>query len=157
MRKPRSSYGVFYLPESQQGEQLTLNPPFVGGTNFVNTATPQQINRTLNQGPPPSAGLIPIDNPSGAINSFSPENHTAYTQQWSVSLQHEFSSSLLLELNYVGNLSLHLQDQYNLNQPFLGTGNVQVRRPFYLADPNLTDFTYVEQRASVTIMASRSI
>jgi hypothetical protein len=39
-----------------------------------------------------------------------------------------------------------LQDQYNLNQPYPGTGNVQARRPFYAADPNLTDFTYVEQR-----------
>jgi hypothetical protein len=142
----RSSYGVFYMPESQAGQQLTLNPPFVGGTNFVNTAVPQQINRTLDQGLPPSSGLIPINDPSGSINGMFPEHHTAYTQQWSVSLQHELASSFLLELNYVGNLSLHLQDQFNLNQPFPGTGDVQARRPFYAVDPNLTDFTYVEQR-----------
>jgi hypothetical protein len=61
-------------------------------------------------------------------------------------LQHQLSSSLLLELNYVGNLSIHLQDQFNLNQPYPGTGNVQVRRPYYATDPQLTDFTYVEQR-----------
>lgn len=142
----RSSYGVFYMPESQAGQQLTLNPPFVGGTNFVNTSVPQQINRTLDQGLPPSSGLIPINAPSGSLNGTFPQRHTAYTQQWSLSLQHELASSFLLELNYVGNLSLHLQDQFNLNQPFLGTGNVQARRPFYGVDPNLTDFTYVEQR-----------
>ena len=142
----RSSYGVFYLPESQAGQQMTLNPPFVGGTNFVNTPVPQQINRTLNQGLPPSSGLIPINNPTGSLNGSFPERHTAYIQQWSVSLQHAISPSFLFELNYVGNLSLHLQDQFNLNQPFPGTGNVQARRPFYAVDPNLTDFTYVEQR-----------
>jgi hypothetical protein len=118
----------------------------VGGTNFVNTAVPQQVNRTLDQGLPPSSGLIPINAPTGSLNGTFPQRHTAYTQQWSVSLQHELASSFLLELNYVGNLSLHLQDQFNLNQPFPGTGNVQARRPFYSVDPNLTDFTYVEQR-----------
>lgn len=151
----RSSYGAFYMPESQAGQQLTLNPPFVGGTNFVNTAIPQQINRTLDQGLPPSSGLIPISDPSGALNGTFPEHHTAYTQQWSASLQHELASSYLLELNYVGNLSLHLQDQFNLNQPYPGTGDVQARRPYYAVDPNLTDFTMSNNAEPVTIMGSR--
>jgi hypothetical protein len=142
----RASYGVFFMPESQAGQQMTLNPPFVGGNNFTNTPVPQQINRTLDEGLPPSSGLIPIDNPRGSFNGRFPENHTAYTQQWSFSIERQLSSSLLLELNYVGNLSLHLQDQWNLNQPFPGTGDVQARRPFFFADPRLTDFTYLEQR-----------
>lgn len=142
----RSSYGIFFYPESQAGQQMTLNPPFVGGANFTNTPEPQQITRTLDMGLPPSSGLIPIDDPSGAFNGRFPENHTAYTQQWSFGIQHQIEPSLLFEANYVGNISIHLQDQYNLNQPYPGTGNVQARRPFYSVDPNLTDFTYVEQR-----------
>ncbi len=142
----RSSYGIFFFPESQAGQQMTLNPPFVGGANYTNTPEPQQILYTLNQGLPPSSGLIPINDPSGAFNGRFPVNHTAYSQQWSFGIQHQLTSSLLLEVNYVGNISIHLQDQYNLNQPYPGTGNVQARRPFYSVDPNLTDFTYVEQR-----------
>ena len=142
----RASYGIFFFPESQAGQQMTLNPPFVGGTNFTNTPEPQQINRYLSDGLPPSSGLIPIDNPTGAFNARFPVNHTAYSQQWSLSVQRQLTSSLLWEVNYVGNLSIHLQDQFNLNQPFPGTGNVQVRRPYYAEDPNLTDFTFVEQR-----------
>ena len=142
----RSSYGLFYFPESQAGQQMTLNPPFVGGNNFVNTPIPQQISRTLDQGLPASSGLIPINKPTGAFNGRWPQNHTAYVQQWSFSVEHQITNSLLLEVNYVGNLSLHLQDQFNLNQPYPGTGNVQTRRPFYAVDPNLTDFTYIEQR-----------
>ncbi len=142
----RSSYGIFFFPESQAGQQMTLNPPFVGGSNFTNTPEPQQIVRTLDQGLPPSNGLIPIDNPSGAFNGRFPENHTAYSQQWTFGVQHQLTQSVLVEVNYVGNNSIHLQDQFNLNQPYPGTGNVQVRRPYYTADPNLTDFTYVEQR-----------
>src|SRR4029079_18439650 len=61
----RASYGVFFMPESQAGQQMTLDPPFVGGNNFTNTPLPQQINRTLDEGLPPSSGLIPIDNPRG--------------------------------------------------------------------------------------------
>jgi hypothetical protein len=142
----RSSYGIFYYPESQAGQQMTLNPPFVGGNNFTNTPTPQQINRTLDQGLPASSGLIPISNPTGAFNGRHPQNHTAYTQQWSFSFEHQITPSLLAEANYVGNLSLHLQDQFDLNQPYPGTGNVQARRPFYAADPLLTGFTWIEQR-----------
>lgn len=142
----RSSYGVFFMPESQAGQQMTLNPPFVGGNNFTNTPQPQQINRTLDQGLPGAGGLIPIDDPRGAFNGRFPVNRTAYTQQWSFSIERQFSSSLLLELNYVGNLSIHLQDQFDLNQPYPGTGPVQPRRPYYFADPKLTGFTYIEQR-----------
>ena len=77
----RASYGAFFLPESQAGQQMTLNPPFVGGTNFTNTNVPQQINRTLDQGLPKSDALIPINDPSGSVNTRNPENHTAVTQQ----------------------------------------------------------------------------
>src|SRR6185437_6028854 len=73
----RSSYGLFYFPESQAGQQMTLNPPFVGGNNFTNTPIPQQISRTLDQGLPASGGLIPINNPTGAFNGRWPQNHTA--------------------------------------------------------------------------------
>jgi hypothetical protein len=142
----RTSFGLFYFPESQAGQQMTLNPPFVGGNNLINTPVPQQISRTLDQGLPASTGLIPIDKPTGAFNGRWPENHTAYVEQWSFSIEHQITSSLLVETNYVGNHSVHLQDQFNLNQPYPGTGNVQARRPYYFADPNLTDFTYIEQR-----------
>jgi len=142
----RSSYGLFYFPESQAGQQMTLNPPFVGGTNFTNTSVPQQINRTLDQGLPKSDPLIPINDPSGSVNARHPENHTAYTQQWTFGIQRQITPSLIVETNYVGNLSVHLQDQFNPNQPFLGTGPVEPRRPYYSTAPRVTGFTYVEQR-----------
>lgn len=142
----RSSYGMFYFPESQAGQQMTLNPPFVGGNNFTNTPQPQQISRTLDQGLPPSSGLIPINNPTGAFNGRWPQNHTAYVQQWSFAVEHQITSSFVAEVNYIGNISVHLQDQFDLNQPYLGTGPVQQRRPYYGPDPLLTGFTYIEQR-----------
>lgn len=142
----RSSYGIFYVVESQAGQQMTLNPPFVGGTNFTNTAVPQQINRTLNQGLPLSDPLIPINDPSGSLNTRHPENATGYSQQWSFQIQKQLASSYLLEVGYIGNLSVHVQDQYNPNAPFLGTGPVEPRRPYYRFVPRVTGFTHVEQR-----------
>ena len=142
----RSSYGLFFYPESQAGQQMTLNPPFVGGTNFTNTSVPQQINRTLDTGLPQSDPVIPIDNPSGGINARHPENRTAYTQQWMFSVERQLTPSLLFETNYVGNLSVHLQDQFDPNQAYLGTGPIEPRRPYYSTAPRVTSFTFVEQR-----------
>jgi len=142
----RSSYGIFFVTESQAGQQMTLNPPFVGGTNFTNTPIPQQINRTLNQGLPLSDPLIPINDPSGFINARHPDNTTGYTQQWSFQIQRQLAPTLLFEIGYLGNLSLHIQDEFNPNQPFLGTGPVEPRRPYFAFVPRVTGFTQVEQR-----------
>ncbi len=142
----RSSYGIFFVTESQAGQQMTLNPPFVGGTNFTNTSIPQQINRTLDQGLPASDPLIPIDSPSGSLNSRHPENRTGYSQQWSFQVQQQLAGNYLLETGYIGNLSLHIQDQFNPNQPYLGTGPVEPRRPYFSSVPRVTGFTHVEQR-----------
>jgi Carboxypeptidase regulatory-like domain/TonB dependent receptor len=143
----RASYGIFYVAEEQEGQQLTLNPPFVGGTNYVNTAVPQQINRLLNQGLPVTDPFIPINNPSGGVNALHPDNSVGYVQQRSISIQRQITESILFDVTYVGNNGIHLYDAYDPNQPFLGTGSAQERRPYFAIAPGLTGITYKEQRA----------
>lgn len=142
----RASYGVFYVGESQEGFQLTLNPPFVGGTSYFNTPAPLQITRTLDQGMPVTDPFIPIDNPSGTFNVWPAERPIGYTQQWSLSTQRQLSETLLFDVTYVGNSSTHIRDGHNPNAPFLGTGPVQPRRPYFGTVPKNTGLTFVDQR-----------
>jgi hypothetical protein len=143
----RSSYGIFFVTESQAGQQMTLNPPFVGGTNFTNTAVPQQINRTLNQGLPRSDPLIPINDPSGSINSRHPENRTGYSQQWSF----QDSTTACVELSFgsrVCRQSVASHPGSVQSESTLSSEPVRWRGdgPYFESVPRVTGFTHVEQR-----------
>ncbi|OLE83183.1 MAG: hypothetical protein AUG07_08700 [Acidobacteria bacterium 13_1_20CM_2_60_10] len=143
----RASYGVFYIGESQEGFQLTLNPPFVGGVSYLNTSAPLQITRTLDQGLPTSSPFLPIDDPAATLNVWPAKRPIGYTQQWSFGVERQLSPSVLLNVTYVGNASTHIRDQHNPNQPFLGANSsAQSRRPYFPVDPNVFDLTYVDQR-----------
>lgn len=144
----RGGYGVFFMPESSAGFLMTLNPPFVGTLTYANVAVPQQINRTLDQGfPLVTNPFTPIDQFTGSINAYNPDGRTGYTQEYSLGIQHEFTPSLVWETYYVGNTSRDLQDLWNPNQPFPGTGNPILREPYGQVAPRLFSLTYQEQRA----------
>ena len=144
----RASYGIFYLAQGQVGFQLTLNPPFVGGVNYTNTATPQIINRRLSDGLPATDPFIPIDNPFGNLNALDPDNPTGYTQQWMFSLQHQLTPGILFDMTYLGNSAYHLTDLWNPHQAVLGNGPVEPRRPFFSTIPNVTGIRLLENRGN---------
>jgi hypothetical protein len=149
----RSSFGMFYMAQGQVGFQLTLNAPFVGGLNYVNTPEQNLVVRTLDQGIPISDPFSPITNPQGSINAHDPANVIGYSQQYSLSLQRQLSSTLLFDVSYVGNSAVHLQDSYNLQQPFPGNAPVATRRPYNATIPNVSSFTYVENRLNANYHA----
>ena len=57
--------------------------------------------------------------PLARINAINPNLKNTSTQQYSFSIQREFSQGILAELSYVGNLSRHLLRQPNINFPNL--------------------------------------
>ena len=144
----RVSYGVFYLAQGQVGFQLSLNPPFVGGVNFTNTAVPQAINRRLSDGLPATDPFVPIDDPFGVINALDPDNPVGYTQQWLFGLQRQLTPTVLLDVTYLGNASFHLTDSWDPNQAVLGTGPIEPRRPFFGTVPNITGIRLLENRGN---------
>jgi hypothetical protein len=140
----RASYGIFFVNDlaPDNGFQGTLNPPFVGGTNYINTPTfPQVINRTLDQGLPVSTGLIPIDNPSGGINVWAAHAATGYVGQWSLAGEKEIAHNLVANITYAANSASHISSYSNPNQAVLGNAPIQTRRPFFNTVPNANDFT----------------
>ena len=146
----RASFGIFKLGQGQAGFQLSLNPPFVGGTNYTNTPTPQQINRVLSQGIPATNPFVPIDQPVGSLNAFEGNNPTGYTQQWFFGIQRQLTPTLVFEADYVGSTGIHILDLWDPDQAVLGTGPVEPRRPYYGTMPGVTDWRYQEARGTAT-------
>ena len=144
----RVSYGLFYLAQGQVGFQLSLNPPFVGGVNYTNTAVPQIINRRLSDGLPATDPFVSIDDPVGTLNALDPDNPVGYTQQWLVGIQRQLTPTILLDVTYLGNGSFHLTDLWNPNQATLGTGPIEPRRPFFRTVPNITGIRLLENRGN---------
>ncbi len=105
----RGGIGLFYY--RPQGNlifsQLSL-PPFLSNTQFdtgnLGTLASAAANNTGTQ---------------GAISAIDPTNHNPYTLQFSLGVQRQLPKSVLLEINYVGNVAHHQLRQPNVNFPDL--------------------------------------
>lgn len=135
----RSGYGIFYSLLDRQGseDQLALNPPFLIDNAAFVPATSTQPLFFLSQGFPASY-LNPADlnlqlAHIRAANVYSP---SPSVQQWSFGLQRALPANFVIEANYVGTKSTHLNAVFNLNQPVNG----QFPYP---------DFGYVEYRTAI--------
>ena len=137
----RSAYGIFYGQDQGTGltNRITNNPPFVGFgaqsiiSDQLNPATGFVLSKGALPRPAPinPASFVLDPTSTSALRSWDQRNLTPYVQQWTVSVQKELPSHTLLEVNYVGNIGLHLLTSFNPNQPLTpGPGSPTARRPF---------------------------
>jgi len=138
----RTGYGRSFNPGglgSVFGQGADYNPPIVN---------PQSVNQSniyippfnLLNGPPAppqppvgSNGTYPLPNGLG-INYFTnPLNsyRIPLVDFWNFTVQHQLTSTVALEVAYVGNVGRHLFETLNANQALPGPGDVDSRRPFY--------------------------
>jgi len=117
----RAAYAIMTQdPTTNIVTGLSSNPPF---------ALPLSVNS--------ATSTITLENPSAAITgvSLGPSAINAgyddmYAQDWNLTVQRQITSSLGIEVAYVGLKATHLQLTQNINQPFV-TGNVYgSTRPF---------------------------
>jgi len=99
---------------------LSSNPPF---------ALPVSASSASN--------AITLENPSGSISSISigpsainPSFQNMYAQDWNLTVQRQITSTLGLEVAYVGLKATHLQLTQNINQPFVTNGFYGTTKPF---------------------------
>jgi hypothetical protein len=97
---------------------LSSNPPF---------ALPLSV----------SGNNIKIENPGAAIAGYSlgpfainPNFNNMYAQDWNLTIQRQITSTLGLEVAYVGVKATHLQLTQNVNQPFVNGGFYGAAKPF---------------------------
>ncbi len=104
----RGGYGIFYnRPEGNLLFSQVNVPPILQISEYDNA------NLGNITGGSAAAGAL------GAINAINPNLKNTSTQQYSFSIQREFSQGILAELSYVGNLGRHLLRQPNINFPNL--------------------------------------
>jgi hypothetical protein len=121
---------------------MALNSPFSGGTSYFNTATPQQIVRTLDEGFPTTQPFNPLSYTGPLVWAADPNGAHGYMAQWSAGIQRELASNLSLEVNYVGNSAPHIMGLMQPNTATLGNGPYPQRTPFYATDPNAPTILY---------------
>jgi len=129
---------------------MTGNSPFSGGVNYFNTASPQQIVRTLDEGFPSTQPFNTIDNTGPLIWGADPDGPKGYTEQWNGGIQRQLASNLALEVNYVGSSSHHLIGWKQPNTAALGTGPYPQRTPYYATLPNAPTILYWVWRNNAT-------
>jgi hypothetical protein len=138
----RVGYGTSFNPGGLGavfGQGADYNPPIVNPQSVTQTNIYVPIFNLLNGPPAPpqppvsSSGRYPLPNGLG-INYFTwplDSYRIPLVDFWNFTLQRQITSSMALEVAYVGNVGRHLFETLNANQAVLGPGDVNSRRPFY--------------------------
>jgi hypothetical protein len=105
--------------------------------------------------PPLNAGfgaVAPGERPNTAVGFFERSRPTPISHQYNFNVQHEITSTTVIEIGYMGNVSHHLTaNDLSLNQvppELMGPGDAQARRPFpqfsnvYIINPAVGNSTY---------------
>lgn len=117
----RGSYAIMtQTPTTNIVTGLSSNPPF---------ALPVSASSASNN--------ISLENPSGSISSvtigpfaINPQFQNMYSQDWNLTVQRQLTSTIGLEVAYVGLKATHLQLNQNVNQPFVTNGFYGTTKPF---------------------------
>lgn len=158
----RAGYGLFYSGQAYNSGFLgqvgafDAVTPYVGSidggaTTFTTLSDP--FPNGLRQAPGSSIGLKAQLGDS--LSFFDPSRVSPYNQQWQFGIQRELPSRILVEVAYMGMLSLKEFESFNLNEKpdqYLALGsaeNTKVPNPFYGIFPatsSLGQGTTVSQR-----------
>jgi hypothetical protein len=124
----RGGYGIFYSgPQLMNLVQNSVTgPPAQLWAGYTSDATRPTLTWAGD-----------VNNPNGSLATAifgvltSPENHwlDGYTQQWSLSVGHEVHNTVL-EVQYLGSKSTHIENSHDYNATQPGPGNVQTRIPW---------------------------
>jgi len=104
----RTGYGMFYdsgLVGTFE-QNIFANPPFVNSISISNTRFENPTAGT------PNVNLAPKTLHGTVVN-----NHTPYTQQWSLDMQHQITPSTIFDIGYYGAKDSHLLGIIDINQP----------------------------------------
>ncbi len=124
----RGGYGIFYTGH-------LLNPV----KDSLMTGFPFSVNQTFSRlAADPT--LVTLSNPFPDIrttegnatnsNGYDPRAPLGYLQSYSLTIERELSSTLALEMAYVGSKGTHLGRRYDLNQPIRSLAAYQANIPF---------------------------
>jgi hypothetical protein len=117
----RSGFGMYHLPHTMLYELLGLNTK-AGSGYYAWSGNPNVPNLTLQNAFPTGLGSLGLPNGSAV----QPHWKTPYNMQWSLFIQRELMSNLSLEVGYVGNRGVNLEQAPDVNAPEPGPGGTPV-------------------------------
>ena len=133
----RAGYGVYFdQPALAPSEGLYFNQPFFDFKLFFSLPG---LPLTLSD---PFPAFFPVPIPGSGF-AFQRNLRTPYLQHFSAGVQHQFGTSRVLEVAYVGSKGTKLITARDINQPRPSTANPNLR-----PDPRFDDITLEESSAN---------
>ena len=141
----RSGYGIFYaFPDANLLNNTQNVVPFNGTQTVTNTrppAAPQlsfgdyfqgqpMVTANPNPGQPCSFGFVANSCSTPNVVSAPTRLRSTYSQQWNLSVQRQITSGITLDVAYVGNRTIRVEQTILRNDPNPGPGTIQTRRPY---------------------------
>lgn len=120
----RGGYGWFYQTPSfsanASGTPLLALPPFAQG--FSNSYASNDLSTLQKPFPTVTLGFVPRT-PTSELSDrvVGPDYKIPNLQQWNLNAQYSITSTLSLDLGYVGSLGNHILIAHGLNQPLLAS------------------------------------
>jgi hypothetical protein len=108
----RGGYGVYYLQQITnefKNGLVNSNPPNVATTTISNPSFQS-----------PGNGIPVLSAAPQVITAFQTDGPAPYNQAWSLDLEKEFGQTVLLDIGYYGNHTVHLSATEDINQPLPG-------------------------------------
>lgn len=133
-------YGIYYTLFERFGseDELALNPPFLINKTLASNTAPVLIAQNGFPANFLDPSTINLQNLRAFhIRAVNPANPAPMVQQWSFGFQHQISSTLSTEINYVGTKSTNLDRLSDFNQPLIVNGVSTGQVPYL-------NFGYVE-------------
>ena len=119
--------------------RLPMNPPFFFESNVVYDASTGAGSIATG-----FTELVPGTTPTGNVRAFDPNLRPQFTQQWNVFVERLLTSSMSLNVGYVGHHATKLVAPVEGNQPLPGVGDpstwapLNSRRPLIEEQPLIT-------------------
>lgn len=120
----RGGYGLFFEPEIAAKNHSNRDAAYPYNLPQTFTAARGVPNITMNDPFPAALGVASI---TAIAND--PFQRDGYVQQWNLTLQTPLGHNMALETAYVGTKGTKLTSSRPINQPVLGPGSADLRRP----------------------------
>jgi hypothetical protein len=119
----RAGFGMYYNPNQMNSFTfLTNNPPLAAVTTFTSDPANPTLSFSNPTGPVGPAGRPDMISPTRELPN-------ARKDQWSFDVQRELGRGTVLDLQYVGSNTSHLDRSFFNNTPTPGAGAIDPRRP----------------------------
>jgi len=140
----RSGFGIFYaFPDSNTINNTVATVPFVAATTVTNDRPPiapkrtwgdyflGQPNVTANtKGGVCSFGYVALSCATPNVDSGDISFRSQSVTEWNFAVQRQLTGSTSIDVAYVGNKTTHLNQNWSINDPTPGPGQIQARRPY---------------------------